>query len=630
MLEALRRGATGWVAKIFIALLVVSFGIWGIADIFRGYGQSSLAEVGAREITADEFQFAYQNELRRIGNQIGRALTSEEARALGLDQRVLNRLVSEAALQAQGEELNLGISDKAISHRTVNEPAFQDATGRFNQGLFAEILRANGLTEQTYLNMERQADIRRQLTHTVDSAVGLPQTLLEAANRFQNETRTLDYFVLPASKLEPIAAATEEQLKAYYDSNKAAFTAPEMRKLGLLIVTPDTLKDTIAVSEEDIKQRYEANKDSYGSPERRHVLQIVFPDQASAQAAFEKIKQGADFATVARERGYSQADIDLGKVTKSQIVDPAVAEAAFALEKGAVSEPVAGSLGTVLLQVTEIEPGVTKTFDDVKDSIRDALVRERAADDALDIRDKVEDERGAGVGLAEIARKLNLQYREIAGVTRAGTDAAGAPVDIPAAGQVIAEAFDSDVGVENDPIETADRGFVWVDVLEVMPERLKPFEDVRAEVESAWRRAEERRRLADMAQSLVNRIKGGESLDSVAQSLGLEVKHSPPLKRSASPTDGLSRAAIAQAFALSEGGIGSAPADDGSARVVFKVAKVTPPPPLAEADAEALRGALGEQLSDDMVSAYLDGLREKYGVTVNPTLFNQLTGRDAG
>lgn len=629
MLEALRRGAASWVAKIFIGLLVLSFAVWGIADIFRGYGGDSLAEVGDQEITAEQYRLAYQNETRRMSNQLGRLITPDEARLLSLDQRVLARLVGEAALESHAQNLDLGISDKAIAQTTVKTPAFQDASGNFNQQLFLELLRANGLSEQGYVALERNASLRRQLTQTIGDVEAVPQVLMDAANRFQNETRTLSYFTLPDSKLDALAAPTEEQLKTYYDDHKQAYTAPEYRKLGLLIVTPETLASTIEVTDEDVKKEFEAKKDSFGSPERRHVLQMSFQDKAAAAAAHDKLKQGEDFMQVAKANGYKESDVDLGTVAKTQLADPTVAEAAFKLEPGTVSEPIEGDLSTSIVKVTDVTPAVVKTFDDVKDQIRKSLATQRANNEILDFHDKIEDERAAGKTLPEIGSGLNLKYVEIPEVDNGGRAPDGKPVEMPSPAQVIQTAFQSDVGVENDPVETADHGFVWVDVQGVTPSRQKPFEEVRADVERDWRAAEERSRLAKKAQEIVDQIRKGETIQAAAQALSLEVKDSQPLKRNDTSQE-LPRAAVAQAFALSDGGVGSAPADDGKARVIFKVVKVTPPPPLSEDQAKALREALQSQLADDMISEYVTGLRDGYGVRVNQTLLNQLTGREGG
>lgn len=627
MLDALRRGTGSWIAKIFIALLVVSFAVWGIADIFRGYGAGSLAEVGGQEVSAEQYRFAYQTELRRVANQLGRSLTTEEARAIGLDQRVLARLIGEAAVEAHAKELNLGITDKAIAQQTVNEPLFQDAAGRFSRGAFIQVLQANGLSEQRFIALERESSVRRQLTQTVGEIAALPEALLQAANRYQNEQRALSYFVLPETKIDPIPAPTEEQLKSHYEDNKQAYTAPEYRKLGVLIVTPELLAGTIEVNEADIKQRYETRKDSFGKPERRHVLQIAFPDKATALEAADKIRQGTDFIEVAKTRGYTEKDIDLGRVTRSEVLDPAVAEAAFKLAKDAVSEPVEGRFGTVLLKVSAIEPGVEVTFDDVKAQIRDAIAKERAAAEALDLHDKVEDERAAGTKLSQIADKLNLKYAELPAVGRDARSSDGKTIDVPSAAQVAAAAFESDVGIENDPIETSDRGFVWVDVLGLAPEHRKAFDAVRAQVQDDWRKAELRARLAKKAQELVDRIRKGETIAAVAQALQLQTVQSKPFKRGDNP-EALPRAAVALAFALAVGGSGSAPAEDGASRVVLEVARIDAPPPLSESDADALRKSLQAQITDDFIDQYVAGLRDRYGVKVNRAQFNQLTGRD--
>jgi peptidyl-prolyl cis-trans isomerase D len=135
----------------------------------------------------------------------------------------------------------------------------------------------------------------------------------------------------------------------------------------VLAVTPETVKNEVQINESDVRAAYEASKNQLGTPEKRHVQQISFPDKAAADAAYQKIQSGTDFAAVAKEQGLSDADMDLGKVTRDELADPAIADAAFKLEANKVSEPITGNLGNVVLvRVTEIEPGKTPTFEEAK------------------------------------------------------------------------------------------------------------------------------------------------------------------------------------------------------------------------------------------------------------------------
>ncbi len=628
MLEALRRAAKGWVASIFIGLLVLSFGFWGVADIFGGYGSQTLATVGDTEIETEQYRTALKNELRRLGRESGRTLTIEEARQFNLDNQVLLRMIGDAALQAHGDELNLNVSNKVISDGIYREPAFRGPGGSFDRFYFEQLLRANGLSEQAYVASQRKANVRDQLRRTLTETVSPPRTLLSAFNNFENEKRTLDYLVIPKTKIGDMGEPTEAELKTYYDEHASAFTAPEYRKIGLLTLDPKLIAQTIQIGDDELKAYYEANEFAYLEPERRKIQQISFPNQSEAAAARQRLDNGLDFMALAKERGLSDQDVDLGKVTKSQLVDKSIADAAFALEKGGSSAPISGALTTAIVRVTEIEPEVKTSFEDAKPKIRKTLSEERAANDILDIHDRIEDQRAGGATLREIAHKIDATYNEVPAIDRAGRTPDGQPIkDLPAGAELINTVFESDVGIENDPIETEGQGFIWMDVVELTPERLKPFDEVRAQVAKDRKLLESREKLAEFGESLVKRLRSGEALEKIAGELQLQAKQSKPIAR-VKPSDEIPQAAVARAFALKQGEVASSPAENGDARVLFKVVKVEAPPPLTSQQAEILGQNVGTLLAEDFYSQYLTGLRDAYGVTVNEVALNEITGRN--
>ena len=110
MLDALRRGAGTWVAKLFMVLLVASFAVWGIADIFRGYRGDTLVTIGKTEISGEQFRYELQTDMQQYGRQLGRPLTLPEARALGIDGQVLGRLISQASLDEKARALARSMS----------------------------------------------------------------------------------------------------------------------------------------------------------------------------------------------------------------------------------------------------------------------------------------------------------------------------------------------------------------------------------------------------------------------------------------------------------------------------------------------------------------------------------------
>lgn len=624
MLNTLRKGAGGIIAKIFMLLLVLSFAVWGIEDMLVGSSRSSLAEVGDTRISPEEFQRAEREELQAMSSQSGRQLTMSDGRAMGLQQRTMSRLIGGAAIDTHAKKLDLGISDEAIKGDVMRERVFQDKAGKFSQIKFQQILRANDLSEQGFLMQQREADIRKQLTQTVGALPTPPKTMIDALNRYEKETRTVRYILAPPAAAGEIGEPSPEELQRFYDNNKRIFTAPSYRKVAYVSLTPDTLPEKFEITDDELKAGYEATKDRLGKPERRKIQQIVFPDVASAQAAYDKIASGTDFMALAKERNLSETDIDLGMVQKSELADPMIAEEAFKLPEDQVSKPITGPLNTALIRVTEIAPGTVKLYEDAKDEIRKQLVANKSSAQILDLHDKVEDERASGASLAELAEKTKLSYTVIEAIDSQGRDPSGKTIETPKSDQFLTGVFQSDVGVENDPLELGDGGFVWYDVQGVTPEKLRPLDEVKDKVVEGWKRGAQRTKLAELGQKLIDRLRNGESFDEIAKSVGAEVKTTPPLTRSGGGE--LPASAVAQAFASLEGGSGSAASPDGQGRFIFQVATVTTPETTAPADAERLRNQIARLMGDDFVAQYVTGLQDSYGVSINQARLDQLTG----
>src|ERR1700760_1045014 len=129
MLRGMRKAASNWLGKTIMAVvmgvLIVSFGIWGIADIFRGFGQSTLAKVGGTEISITAFRQTYTDRLQQIGRQFGRPLTMDQARAFGFDRQVLAQTLAEAALDENASRLGLNQADAETLRVVFSDPNFQ-------------------------------------------------------------------------------------------------------------------------------------------------------------------------------------------------------------------------------------------------------------------------------------------------------------------------------------------------------------------------------------------------------------------------------------------------------------------------------------------------------------------------
>src|SRR5271157_3757400 len=102
MLESIRNAAQGVVGKavmtVVMGLIIVSFVIWGVGDMLRGFTSSTVATVGGAKVSEQEYRWTFQRTLQQYQRRLRQPLTNEQARAMGLDRQILQRLISETAL----------------------------------------------------------------------------------------------------------------------------------------------------------------------------------------------------------------------------------------------------------------------------------------------------------------------------------------------------------------------------------------------------------------------------------------------------------------------------------------------------------------------------------------------------
>jgi peptidyl-prolyl cis-trans isomerase D len=627
MLRGLREASSNWLGKsIMIAavgLLVFSFAIWGIADIFRGFGRQTLARIGNTEITIEQFRQLYNDRLQAVGRQIGRPITPEQARLLGVDRQIVRQIFSEFVLDEYVRKLRLGVTDAEIVRRITQDPTFQGANGQFDRDRFISLLRQNGLTEARYIADQRRGMLRRQLANTVVGPPIVPKAQIEAADRYQNEQRSIEYVLLDRAQAGEIPAPPPEALAEYFEQHKGQFRAPEYRKLVIISLIPSEYAHWITISDEELRKAFEERRSSYSTPERRQLQQIVFPNGDDARAASERIVKGESFDTIAKERGLTEKDIDLGLLTKAAVYDRNVADAAFALKEGEVSTPVQGRFGVVLVRVVKIEPEKVPAFEEVAEQLRRDLQLERAKTEVTNLYDKIEDERSLGKNLTEIANELKIEARPLE-VDRGGRDPSNNPVaNIPDQQRLLNAAFSAEIGSDNDPLQS-NGGYIWYEISGITPERDRTLDEVKDQVEARWREDEVANRLRTKASQMLEKIKGGTSLADVAATDNLKVATKTEIKRS-TPSSPLSDRTVEAIFRTAKDGFGNAVAEQSVEQIVFRVTDVVVPP--VDFDSEAtkqLKTTLNNGVSEDLFQQYETLIESEVGVTINEKALRQI------
>lgn len=628
MLDSLRNSAKSWVAKVLLGLLAASFVVWGVADVFTFRPGSALATVGDQEITGQQFTESYRTWLQNYQRQTGQTITPEQARMLGLDRAYLNDMIRNAALDAEADKMKLAVSDNQLADIIRANTAFHDSQGNFDPRRFAEVLRQNGLNEAMYLASERQRFLRGALADSVQSNFTPPNTLKEAAYRHRNEQRDARYFILRPAE-QDIPAPSEQDLKAQWEKNSTQYTAPEYRVIAVIKADPEDLAPAIQIGDAELQAAYEKHKLDYFKPETRAVLQIPFPSVEEAKKAKERIAGGADFMAIAKERGLTDADASLGEVTKDNIFDTIIADAAFGLAQDQVSDPVQGKLSVVLLKVTKISPEKQSTLDEVKAELTKRVQLEKARSQVQTTYDTVEDARAQQRSFDDIAKEVNLPLVVTAPVDAQGLGKDGKEVNVPFKDGVLKQAFESDTGVENDALTTPSGGYVWYEVREVTPSAAKPFDEVKAQVESDWKAQKLREVALEKAKQMVERARNGITLDVLAGEAKAEIKTVQGLKRNET-TNEFDQQAVRALFTVPETGFAYALEGDGKGAKVMQSQAVLMPTfdPNSE-EAKTISKALSDGAANNLAAGYGADVQSEVGVYVDENMWRQVTGANA-
>lgn len=625
MLDAMRRHASGWIAKILLVLLVISFAIWGIGDVFRGFGTDTVATVGGEPIKAVDFETIYQREMQGIQRRTGQAITRDQALAFGIPTQILSRMANDTALGITARDMQLGVSDKELVRQIQTDPVFQGPGGTFERSYFANLLRENGWTEDEYVVQKRAESLRRQIVDGVFGDVPAPQAYMEIVNTFRAQERAVSYIEITPPDASAQVEPAEDVLTTFFTARKAAFRAPEYRKVTLVSATVDTIADPAAVTADDVKATFERQKSRYVTPERRQIQQIRFADKAAAEAASARIAAGETFDAIMASMNLTPESVDLGLVSREALIDSTIAEAAFKLAENAPSPVVEGRFATVILRVTKIEPGGGKTLAEVEPEIRLQLAREQATERLQLIRNEMEDARAGGASLSEAADRMKLQKREIAALDREGRDADGnAVADLPEADKLLQAVFEAEVGTENEAIPMGGLGFLWFDVVGTTPAADRELAQVRDRVVAAWKAEEAAKVVEARMTDITEKLAKGTPLAEIATAEGLEVKTAEKITRSAGGD--LPAALVQGLFGGPVGHIANAPTDLGG-RIIAVVTAVNEPVFFADApDLKTASERLADELQDSLLQEYLAHLGTVLEVQVNQTVVNRVIG----
>ncbi len=627
MLQALREQTSSWVVKILLGLLILSFAVWGINDIFLGERDPTVAEVGDIKITRSQVNDEVRQEINRLQPLFGGRLDRGEADRIGITGQVVENMVSRALVVQGAGDLGIVISDEQVARRIMSDETFFSARGQFDRNVFVQVLARAGMSEGYYVASLKRDLAAAEIGGAIHAAARAPAAMLEPLVTYRAERRVARALRVPAPGAETVPDPSPAEIESYYQANLPRFMAPPNRDVSYVHLDPAVVAKEIQISEERIKRAYDELRDHFTVRDRRDLEQVVLKTREQAETVARAIAAGRSLEQAAEAAGDGARPVRLGWIERGDIL-PDLAEPVFALSKGGVTQPVRSPLGWHIVRVLDAEQGRVRPLAEVRDEIRDEIAQREAVDAIYGMINQLEDALAAGGSIEDAARQLNVRAVRVTGLDARGQLADSSRADgLAATPEFLRMAFETPVGQDSQLGETPDGGFFVVRVHSARPAEPRPLERVRAEAVAAWKADRRREASERRAAAILDRIRKGESLDAVARAEKLDAITSPAFTRlSHDAESGLPAALMDQLFTLRTGEAAMAETDDGHAVAVLT--EVRAPTAQERTDtAASLQAELRDGIAGDLFEQFVSSLRGRYSVRINRNVLAADEGR---
>ena len=524
LMDKLREGAQGRVAKIIFWLIILSFALAGVGSYLNSPVDTNPAEVNGEPITAQALETAYRNERSRMEAQFGESfaqLASNPEYTKQLRHSVLEKLVDQLVLDQQAHATRIRVGNEQVKETIRTMPEFQNE-GKFDNERYLNLLSRAGLTPQGFSESIRQDLVRQNwIGGLVNSEFALAGEVNTIDGLLQ-QARDVTLYTLPVDHFMKTVQVSDAELDTYYKAHQKQFMSPDQVKISYVMLNAKDLQGDIKVSDQEARDYYDQHQDQYRTAERRQVAHILIAqkDDASAlkeaEALLSKLKSGADFAKLATQNSTDKLSARKGGELdwfEKGVMDPEFEKAAFALQKsGDLSTVVKSQFGYHIIKLLGIQPETSKSFDQVKADVLAKVRQDKSHELFLDKQQQLADlsfENPDSLDL--VAEKMGLK---IVNSDFFAASTAVAPLNDP---KVKQQAFSEDLREQNtnsEVINISDDQALVLHVTEFKHAAVRPLADVKADVTSAVKLEKAQGQVREQAIALLATLNKGESIEA--------------------------------------------------------------------------------------------------------------------
>lgn len=642
MITAIRAMFSSTIGKFlalaFVALVGVAFALGDVTgnSSFGGLGGANVAKVGSEEIGVGELRDRARQAYNQARQQQPGLTMAAFVESGGLDQ-VLDQLVEGLAFDQYATKMGFGVSKRLIDGRIADLPAFAGVSGKFDQKVFENFLRQNGLTETQLRRDLRQQLLIEQLAAPIATMPRIAQGVAQPYAALLMEQRRGQATFIPASPFAPTADPGDAALQTFLSQNKAKFTVPERRAIQYAVFDRSAVP-VPAVTDAEIAKVYKDNAPQYAASETRRFAQVIVPDQATATALAAKVRGGTSLAAASQAAGLSASTTgDLTQSAYAATSTAAAAKIAFAAKQGDLVGPTQTGLGWTVARVENVTARPARSLADASAEIRTELGKNKANEAIVDYYNKLQDAVNGGASIEEIATDRKLQLVETPALLPSGRvpsqpDYALAPELAP----LVAQAFQA-AGEGEGHIATLveNEKFAVYAVKSIVAAAPPPFAQIRPALLSEWRFAEGQKVARDKARAIVKSVEGGKSLADAVSAAGPNIGNVQTIggRRAELGAGGKPvPPELALLFSMAKNSVKTLEIPGNRGWMVIALDDVQRPDPksIEPARVAAIAQPLAPAFGNELIEQLAAEAKRRAGVTINKKLVDQLRAELTG
>lgn len=630
MLKQLRAATRSWIAGVFVALLILSFAVWGINDVFSGGIGSSVAKVGETQIAPRDFKREVDFALRQQADETGAIMTMEEARDSGLVNQLLNRALTMATLREAARVLSFDVTGTQIRQAYEEIDAFRNpVTERFDPAQAMRVLSQNGLSDRDFERSLRNDLLQNQFTAGLSAGLRPPAPLLDVQLAFLNERRIIDAVLYAPETLPEVSAPDDATLQAFFDERAAQFAVPEARNMDIARFSLAGFYEAVELDPELVEELFQEELARLGAADERDYTILAFADPALAETITARLTAGEPPSEIAATmEGVTLTSREGARGT--QIADLELREQVLALSPGEFSEAFEGGIGQRIVYVSRLVAADQPDLDAIRAQVVDDLREEQAGQLLFDALTRFEEARDRGLSLRAASEEAGIDLLTLSGVQRRDASTYDALAEDGAAGDIIERAFNQTERLETETVDLGENGYYALEVTAIEPQRTRTLDEAREEAVAAYIATTQRDGFNTTAQAMRTALEDGTSLLELQNLYGDDIAtQRVDVRRIEGNQSILPQQAVAAAFGINVGETTMAPAGE-NAVIMLRVADALVEPGSGD---PRLRDQISQQfelgLANGVVSAVILDLQEEFEVRRDQQNFNNALGLTA-